>query len=182
MPDAEASRARVTVGVVIANDQVEMTVAVEVGLAYCAREPHLERLDQIARNEARGRENGRTDGGGGIGPLHEEYRRTAPVVDQDVCETVLVEIADSGAHWRHGGSVEDKRRRVQNECGEPFARAWRRGDDHLINPWVYIDEVVGQTVAVEVGEGNGCANERHPGSNMVEARMHVANDSVVRKA
>ena len=82
---------------VIADYQVEMTVAIHIRLGRRVAEPPLLAGDNLLREE----EACWTEAPGRIRPAEEDHRRTTPEIHQQLGLWSLREVAGQAAHRRH---------------------------------------------------------------------------------
>ncbi len=125
------------VGKIVADDQVGMTVAIEVGQRGGIGEPAAgSRRDLLSAK--------RTPHQPGVSvvPPEEHDWRTAPVIDQDVHQAVLVQVARQAAHGGHRVGIIGQRNQAQAERLVSLARAGDRRDDHPVGPRIHINHVV----------------------------------------
>jgi len=110
-------------------------------------------------------------------------RRAPHEVDEDVGETVLVEVADDGAAGPGVGLVDAACR--ERERREAIAGPGDRRDDHLLGPLVGVDDVVREPVAIEVGERAAPAQRGDPRTDARArgvCRPHVPRGEPARRA
>ena len=105
---------------VIRDEQVGVSVAVEVGLRRGVRVPAFAARGEFLRVEAAPCERAAF--------LHEEHRRAAPVIDQHIERTVLVEVAEDRPHRRGARGMVRQRRGIEHERRVPLRRARHRRD------------------------------------------------------
>src|SRR5262249_9647819 len=91
-----------SVGVVVTDDDIEVSVAVEIGNGRCAGEPAFGSSHNFNWPVRRGRQRWLSL----TGPGQKRDRRAAPVMDQQVHCPVFVEIGRRTTHRRHRGAVE----------------------------------------------------------------------------
>ena len=145
------------VGKVVAQDQVEAPVAVEVGLNRGRRVPALV---LAGRGELLGLEVGRGQLPSGVALAQEEQRSAPEEVDEDVRESVLVPVAHERSAGPDIGPVVPSH--GEREGGVARRRSRGRADDDLLRAGLRVDEVVGEAVPVEVGQGDPGADGRDP--------------------
>src|SRR5262249_49165319 len=110
-----------------------------------------------------------------IRDLEKDHRGSPPVVNQDIYQTVFIEVPGQAAHWSHGGRIEGERRRVEHEGLVAVRGARNRGDGHEVGPRINVADVVRQTIPVEVIERYGGADRGDPAGYSRHIRVHVAD-------
>ncbi len=161
------------IGVVVADHEIDMPVAIDIGKGRRVAVPAFAWIDDIACDKVLSRKSGR---------MHSRFaeaqkgdRRSAPVIDQDVDQTVFVDIRRQAAHrCRHGRDV-DQRARLEIERRIAIPGPGRRRHDHPVCARVDIANIVGQTIAIEVVQRDRCAGRRDPGGDPLQARMDGAH-------
>ncbi len=151
---------------IVADDEVGMTVAVQVGQRRGIGEPTAR-----SRRHFPGHEADRARGPCRAVPPEERDRRPAPVIDQDVHQAVFVQVARQTTHGGHRVGVVGQRHQVQREGLVSLAGAGHRSNDDPIDPRVHVDDVVGQAVPIQVVECNRRADRRDPGLDPFQAGM-----------
>ena len=121
---------------VIADDQVEMTVAIHIRLGRRVAEPPLLVGDNLLREEACW-----TEAPGRVRPAEEDHRRTTPEIHQQLCLWSLGEVARQAAHRRHRRIVVEARE-IKSEWRIAGAAARDRRHDHAVGAGVHEASVV----------------------------------------
>jgi hypothetical protein len=134
---------------VVADDQVAVAVAVEIGLGGCTGEPALPRLDQLAGDERLRRQ---PLAARRSGLLEINDRRTTPEIDEHIGQAILVEVTQQTARGSHrravgeGPGLQDKGLIAILGC------SGRRSNDHLVDARIDVAEVVRQPISIDVAQ------------------------------
>ena len=82
--------------------------------------------------------------------MQERDRRSAPVIDEEVHEAILIEITRQTSHGRHRVRVKWQGRGKERE--RLIARASLRQcrDDHLVRPRIHVAAVVREGISIEI--------------------------------
>src|SRR4030095_14900073 len=94
-----------------------------------------------------------------------------------------IEVAGDGTHGGKRGEIiriMGPKRRIESERGVALAGTWRRSDRDKVSPGIDIDEIVRETVGIEIGKRGGGPEGGNPGRDAFEAGMHLANKLVGR--
>ncbi len=161
------------VGEIVAHVDVEVTVAVNVRERGSVRKPALAAGDGFAGRV--GVRTHRPRGRGRVRAPQEYDGRTAPIIDQQIGEAILVVVAGQATHRGHGGAVHDQRGRIEGEGGVACRRPGDAADHHHVRARIDAREVVRKPVAVEIVERHGRTHGRDPGGESFEAGMDRAH-------
>src|ERR1700752_134519 len=163
-----------TVGKEVANDQVGVTVAVDVGERRCVRVPTSAAGNDFTTRVALGIEFRP----GAAWPLNEGDWSSSPVIGEHVLETVFVKVTGQTTHWSHRRRVVRKSNRIEAEWLIARGSARHRRDNDLVNSGVDVTDVVWQSVTVEIVERDRCAHAGDPTGNAAQRWIDVANRSL----
>ena len=167
------------VGEVIADDQIEVSVAVQVGRGRRRGVPAVAALDQFLRFEFGGRGRGL---GVGRRPAQINDRATAPVDDEHVHQAILIQVGDQGALRAHrrGVPVGERRSGVECECFVTRPCAGHGTANDLVGAWIDPNDVVLQPVAVQIAQRHAGPECGQVGSDVPHAGVDLA-DILVRR-
>ena len=168
--DARAMRVKhvSTVGEVVGNHQVHVSIAIQVRPRHRVGVPASSSWHQFARHVALPGEMAQD----GFLAMEEEDGRASPVVDKEIHQTIFVEISGDATCRRHGDRIIRQRCRVQRKRRIACGGAGYRGDDDLVGAGVDVAQIVRQPIAIEVAQGHRGTEGRDPGGEALQAGVN----------
>ena len=107
MPSAEASRIRAPSVKVVADDEVDVAVAIDIGPAGGVGVPAFAAGRDFLTSEALGRQMRLVEPSPPVA-LQKRDRRASPIGDDDVRQPIFVEVARQAVRRAHRGAVEQR--------------------------------------------------------------------------
>ena len=156
---------------VVADHQIGMAIAIQIGKHRRIGEPALVAGDQLYCLVAFGLQH-RGVAGSACG-AQKSHRSASPVINNNVRQPIFIEVADQAAHGGHGGRIIA--RRPQRKWLVAFAGCRGRLNGDLIGTRIDEASVIGEAIAIQIAGGDGSAYRGDPGGNAFQAGMHRAH-------